>query len=75
MPNTKPGVELDGDGVCQACRRYEQRKNIDWDARWKELEKLCDKHRREDAYYDCITAVSGGKDSYFQIHTLKNVSY
>jgi N-acetyl sugar amidotransferase len=72
MPDTKPGVVLDEDGICQACRHYENRDMIDWDARWNELEKLCDKYRKKDGYWDCIIAVSGGKDSYFQIHTLKN---
>lgn len=72
MPDTKPGVKLDEEGVCQACRHYENRENIDWDSRWKELEQLCDKYRRDDGYWDCVIAVSGGKDSYFQIHTLKN---
>jgi N-acetyl sugar amidotransferase len=71
MPDTKPGVKLDAEGVCQACRRYEEKKDINWDKRWKELERLCDKYRRDDGYWDCIIAVSGGKDSYFQVHTLK----
>ena len=72
MPDTKPGVVLDSEGVCQACRNYERRKDVEWKTRWKELEELCDKHRRDDGYWDCIIAVSSGKDSYYQIHTLKN---
>ena len=72
IPDTKPGVKLDDKGVCQACNRYEQKKNIDWGARWKELEKLCDKYRRKDSYWDCIIAASGGKDSYSQIDIIKN---
>ncbi len=71
MPDTKPGVKLDSEGICQACRHYEKRMHTDWDGRWRELEQLCDKYRRDDGYWDCIIAVSGGKDSYFQIHTLK----
>jgi N-acetyl sugar amidotransferase len=73
MPDTKPGVILDNEGVCQACRAYERRKTIDWKARWKELEKLCDKYRRKDGYYDCIIAVSGGKDSYYQVYVMKEL--
>lgn len=72
MPDTKPGLKLDSEGVCQACRNHEKRKDINWEKRWKELEELCNKYRRNDGYYDCIIAVSGGKDSYYQIHTLKN---
>jgi N-acetyl sugar amidotransferase len=73
MPDTKPGVVLDEEGVCQACRAYEQRKTINWKARWNELEKLCNKYRRNDGHYDCIIAVSGGKDSCYQIYVMKEL--
>lgn len=45
MPSTRPGIKFDNEGVCSACRAYENRKKIDWDKRYKELEKLCDKYR------------------------------
>ena len=43
MPDTRPGITFDAEGVCSACRHYEHRKLVDWDARWKEFEALCDK--------------------------------
>lgn len=70
MPETRPGSIFDEEGVCQACRNYEKRKTINWEQRWEELKKLCDKHRTEDGYYDCVIPVSGGKDSHFLTHTL-----
>ena len=76
MPNTRPGIIFDSEGVCSACRSYENRKNIDWDARWKEFEQLCDKYRGMNGdSYDCAIAVSGGKDSHFQVHLMKNVMH
>ena len=45
MPDTRPGITFDESGVCCAGNHIENRKNIDWDARWKELEALCDKYR------------------------------
>ena len=33
MPDTKPDLLLDEEGVCSACRNYENRKEVDWDAR------------------------------------------
>lgn len=76
MPDTRPGIVFDGEGVCSACRSYENRKNIDWDARWKEFEQLCDKYRGMNGdSYDCAIAVSGGKDSHFQVHLMKNVMH
>ena len=71
MPDTRPGSIFDDEGVCQACRNYEKRKTIDWKGRRQELLRLCDKYRREDGYYDCLIAVSGGKDSHFLVHTMK----
>ena len=75
MLDTKPGVVLDEEGVCQAYRHAEKKKKqIDWDARVDELRKLCDKYRGSKGdYYDCIITVSGGKDSHFQIYMMKEV--
>ncbi len=74
MPDTRPGITFNEEGVCSACQSYENRKNVDWDARYKELEKLCDKYRgMNGSGYDCAIAVSGGKDSHYQVHLMKNV--
>jgi len=71
MPDTRPGSVFDTKGVCQACRNYEKRKNVNWKERKLELKRLCDKYRRDDGYYDCVIPVSGGKDSHFLLHTMK----
>lgn len=74
MPDTRPGITFNEEGVCSACQSYERRNLIDWDARWKELEALCDKYRGSNGDgYDCAIAVSGGKDSHYQVHLMKNV--
>ena len=31
MPDTRPGITFDEEGVCSACRHYEQRKEINWE--------------------------------------------
>lgn len=68
MPDTKPDLLLDEEGVCNACRSYEQRKEIDWDARARELPGVLEKYRRRDgSNWDCIVPVSGGKDSTYQV--------
>ena len=72
MPDTRPGIKFDDDGICYPCKHYMNRKNIDWDKRWKELEKLADKYRGSNGnYYDCIITVSAGKDSFYQTHIFK----
>lgn len=68
MPDTKPDLKLDEQGVCNACRAYESRKAVDWEARRKELPALLDKYRSKNgSNWDCIVPVSGGKDSTFQV--------
>lgn len=68
MPDTKPDLQLNEKGVCNACRNYEERGQIDWAARGEELEKLLEKYRSVDgSNWDCIVPVSGGKDSTYQV--------
>jgi N-acetyl sugar amidotransferase len=71
MPDTRPGLIFDEEGVCLACRNYERRSTVDWKARRAELHKLCNKYRREDGYYNCIIPVSGGKDSHYLTYMMK----
>lgn len=73
MPNTRPGISFNEEGVCQGCIAEEAKKRTNWEQRWTELEQLCDKHRGNvsNSDFDCVIAVSGGKDSHFQVHTLK----
>jgi N-acetyl sugar amidotransferase len=68
MPNTKPDLHLDKDGVCNACRSYEQRSEVNWDARYEELQNILEKYRnKNNSNWDCIVPVSGGKDSTYQV--------
>lgn len=75
MPSTRPGITFNEEGICSACQSYEHRKTVDWDARWRELLELCDKYRGMNGPngYDCMVAVSGGKDSHYQVYLFKEV--
>lgn len=75
MPDTRPGISFNDAGVCSACQAYENRKNVDYTARFNELKVLCDKYRGMNGPngYDCMIAVSGGKDSHYQVHMFKEV--
>ena len=75
MPDTRPGITFNEKGVCAACQAYANRSKVDYAARFEELKQLCDKYRGcngEDGY-DCMIAVSGGKDSHFQVYMFKEV--
>lgn len=68
MPDTKPDLSLDIEGICNACRSYERRKEVDWEVRHKELMQLLEKYRQyKGTNWDCIVPVSGGKDSTYQV--------
>jgi N-acetyl sugar amidotransferase len=68
MPDTKPDLHLDAEGVCNACRSYARRREIDWDARYQELLRVLENFRQRDGHnWDCIVPVSGGKDSTYQV--------
>jgi len=67
-------VEFDSDGVCSGCNTASQKDDIDWSRRGKQLQLLLNQYKNTDGTnYDCIIPVSGGKDSYFQVHIIKNI--
>lgn len=70
-------MEFDDEGVCMGCRMSEKKVHVldaEWDVRKQMLVDLLEKNRSKDGSRpDCIIAVSGGKDSYFQTHFIKNV--
>lgn len=71
LPSTKPHLSFDEEGICNACRNYENRKSVDWDERKAELMEILDRYRSKDhSNWDCIIPVSGGKDSTYQVITM-----
>lgn len=72
MPDTRPRLSFDENGVCAACQWHEEKKTkIDWAARMQELQTLCDDIRGKQKY-DCLVPVSGGKDSSYVAHKMKH---
>lgn len=72
-PENHPlGIVFDSMGVCSGCRVHEEKDSFDWGAREKRLSRLLDSFRnRTSSGYDCVVPVSGARDSYFIVHTLK----
>ncbi len=75
MPNTKPYISFNGDGICSACQAHQQKRQhlsgIDWVSRGKEFERLVqDAKARGAPFFDVLVPVSGGKDSITQVHRL-----
>lgn len=67
LPDTRPGLTLDSQGVCSGCRGHELKFNIDWQKRKAELNRIFRQAKQRKSGYDCIVPVSGGKDSTWQV--------
>ena len=67
MPDTRPDTAFFG-RKCSACIAYENRPEIDWEAKRDELLAILDRPKTSE--YDCIVPSSGGKDSSWQVLTL-----
>lgn len=69
----KKTIHFNEEGICDACR-FAERKNkvIDWEDRERDLIEICEQHRSKDGKYDCIVPGSGGKDSFYASHILRN---
>lgn len=68
LPDTRPGLTLNGDGVCSACAGHVAKTTaIDWAARARQLAAIFERAKARQRGYDCIVPVSGGKDSTWQV--------
>jgi N-acetyl sugar amidotransferase len=66
------GLMLDEAGICSGCSIHEEKYSLDWEGRWKKLENLVRPYRSQGGRtYDCIVPVTGGNDSYFIVHLIK----
>ena len=69
-------MEFDADGVCTGCQMADVKSRMtaaDWDERREALREILEQHRcRDGSRPDCVIPVSGGKDSWFQAHVIRN---
>lgn len=67
LPDTRPHLVLDAEGVCNACRSHATKRSIDWTAREAAFREVVKRARERSHGYDCLIPVSGGKDSTWQV--------
>lgn len=65
-----PTMHIDENGICDACKYAEKKREIDWEQREQELRELLDQYRRDDGGYEVLVPGSGGKDSSYASHVL-----
>ena len=75
MPDTRPDLHFDENGICDACYSVEHKnKEIDWHLKQKEFEDLIKPlSKKSSNKYDCLIPVSGGKDSHLTLYYAKVV--
>lgn len=76
MDTTDPAIRFDENGVCNHCKRYEERTSREMhydEAGQEKLEKLVAtiKERGKNKEYDCLIGVSGGADSTMVAYVVK----
>ncbi len=69
--STRPRISFDSEGRCSAWQWNEYKKQIDWNARENQLRDLLDSVRGTSPY-NCLVAVSGGKDGSYVAYNLKH---
>lgn len=69
LPETFPFIEFDEKGECNYCKNYSKNIVLGED----ELSKVADKFRSKDGSPDCLIPFSGGRDSSFALHYIKNI--
>ena len=68
LPETMPFIEFDEDGVCSFCRHH---RRIAYRGR-RALEEALAPYRSANGAPDCIFPFSGGRDSSYGLHLVKN---
>ena len=73
-PGNHPlNLVFDDEGVCSGCRVHEEKDLLDWHARKEKLKMILYGYKNVSGNnYDCIIPVSGARDSYFIVDTIKN---
>ena len=70
--STRPRIEFDDNGYCNACQWAAEKEHIDWEERQAQLHTFIRKHGLKSREYGCIVPVSGGKDSSYVAHMIKH---
>lgn len=69
LPETFPFIEFDKDGICNYCHTYDPINFMGED----KLRELVQPFRRGDGKPDVLVPISGGRDSCYGMHYIKNV--
>lgn len=75
-PENHPyGIIFNQDGLCSGCIIHEEKNNINWLYKLNKLKKISENFKKQTKKnsFNCIVPVTGGSDSYFVVHFVKNI--
>ena len=73
LPNTRPNINFNQNGICDPCASTKEKISIDWKERESQFILIVNEIKSKNKSYDCVIPVSGGKDSTWQ--TIKALEY
>ena len=68
------GICFDAKGVCTGCITHREKYDLDWAARFKDLELLTSRLKRanRNRHYDCVVPVRGTPEYFYVLDVVKN---
>lgn len=68
------GLQFDSEGLCTGCITHREKSELDWDARFFELQRLieCQKRKNRNRHYDCVVPIRGTPEYFYVMDVVKN---
>ena len=72
-PIVAVNLMISDEQICSGCIVHDEKLKADWKEREKKFKEILFSYKSKNSNYDCIIAVSGGKDSHFQAQYIKSL--
>lgn len=68
------GLQFNSEGLCTGCITHREKFELDWDARFLELQRLVERVKRKNRnrHYDCVVPIRGTPEYFYVMDVVKN---
>jgi N-acetyl sugar amidotransferase len=68
------GLQFDAEGLCTGCITHREKFELDWGARFLELQRLVHRQKRKNRnqHYDCVVPIRGTPEYFYVMDVVKN---
>ena len=73
LPENYPGITFNEEGICNHCITYKERKYHGSEILKEEIDSFLKNKKDRNKNYDCVLALSGGRDSSYLLYYLVKV--